>query len=30
VTGLLANGEAAIVLIGTDGKLISSYNWTGE
>jgi hypothetical protein len=30
VTGLLRNGEAAIVLIGKDGKLISSYNWSGE
>ncbi len=30
VTGSLAKGEAAIVLIGKDGKLISTYNWTGE
>lgn len=30
LTGSLQNGETAIVLIGKDGKLISSYNWSGE
>jgi hypothetical protein len=30
LTGRLANGEAAIALIGKDGKLISAYNWSGE
>jgi len=30
LTGTLGNGEAAIVLIGKDGKLISTYNWGGE
>ncbi|MGD0911025.1 MAG: hypothetical protein ABR928_03975 [Terracidiphilus sp.] len=30
LTGSLENGEAAIVLIGKDGRLISSYHWTGE
>ncbi|MGP8251324.1 MAG: beta-galactosidase [Terracidiphilus sp.] len=30
LTGSLESGEAAIVLIGKDGKLISSYNWSGE
>ena len=30
LTGTLQNGEAAIVLIGKDGKLIASYNWNGE
>ncbi len=30
LTGSLENGEAAIVLVGKDGKLISTYNWTGE
>jgi hypothetical protein len=30
LTGSLANGEAAILLIGKDGKLIASYNWSGE
>jgi hypothetical protein len=30
LTGSLQNGEAAIVLIGKDGKLISSFKWSGE
>jgi hypothetical protein len=30
LTGTLANGGAAIVLIGKDGRLIASYNWNGE
>jgi hypothetical protein len=30
LTGSLENGEAAIVLIGKDGRLISSYNWSGK
>ncbi len=28
--GSLGSGEAAIVLVGKDGKLIASYNWQGE
>jgi len=30
LAGTLQNGEAATVLIGKDGKLIASYNWSGE
>jgi hypothetical protein len=30
LTGSLENGRAAILLIGKDGKLVSSYNWPGE
>ena len=28
--GTLASGRAAILLIGTDGRLIAAYNWTGS
>ncbi len=28
--GTLDNGRAAILLVGMDGKLLSSYHWTGE
>ena len=30
MTGTLESGEAAIVLIGKDGEMIASYNWTGQ
>ncbi|MGA2349912.1 MAG: beta-galactosidase [Terracidiphilus sp.] len=29
-TGRLASGEASILLVGTDGKLLSTYNWTPQ
>jgi hypothetical protein len=28
-SGSLANGKAAILLVGTDGKLLAAYNWSG-
>jgi hypothetical protein len=28
--GTLASGEAAILLVGADGKLLSTYNWSGQ
>jgi hypothetical protein len=28
--GTLDSGRATIVLVGTDGKLLSSYHWTGQ
>jgi hypothetical protein len=29
-TGTLASGRAAILLVGADGRIIASYNWTGS
>lgn len=29
-TGRLASGEAAILLVGEDGKLLSAYNWSAQ
>jgi hypothetical protein len=29
-SGTLASGRAALLLVGTDGVLLSSYNWTGK
>ncbi|MGD0548341.1 MAG: beta-galactosidase, partial [Terracidiphilus sp.] len=29
-TGKLASGEAAILLVGEDGKLLSTYNWSAQ
>jgi hypothetical protein len=30
LTGMLATGQAAIVIVGKDGRLMSTYNWAGE
>jgi len=27
---MLENGRAALLLVGADGKLLSTYNWAGK
>jgi len=30
IAGMLENGRAALLLVGADGKLLSTYNWAGK